>query len=74
MLYLLLDVRAAPWLNQGNHLWLIIITCISLLGLIALFIFKKKKGDKWLELYSLNTKYYGYTTYIFNDYYWSVVD
>ncbi len=46
MLYLLLDVRAAPWLNQGNHLWLIIITCISLLGLIALFIFKKKKGDK----------------------------
>jgi LPXTG-motif cell wall-anchored protein len=46
MLLPLLDVRAEPWLNQGNHIWLIVISSISLLGLIALFIYKKKKGDR----------------------------
>ncbi len=45
MLLTFLDVRAEPWLDRGNHLWLIIITGISLLGLVALFIYKKKKSD-----------------------------
>jgi hypothetical protein len=43
MLFSLLDVRAEPWLDRDHHAGLLIIASLSLVGLVAVFIYQKRK-------------------------------
>jgi LPXTG-motif cell wall-anchored protein len=46
MQYIFLDVRVETWIESDNHLGLVIISVVSLLALLGIFIYRKRKSGK----------------------------
>ncbi len=44
MLFNLLDVPKETWLESDHHLLLIIIATVSIVTLVGIFIYRRKKG------------------------------